>query len=119
MDIVISAFLVQKDVGGNLTEVMEKVAETIRERLRIQGDIKVLTAQGRFSGMVVGLMPIAVFAGIFFFSSREYFDPLWGPPVAWHMGAFDVTFGMVALAAAVALQLTGFYLINKIISIKV
>ncbi len=119
MDIVISAFLVQKDVGGNLTEVMEKVAETIRERLRIQGDIRVLTAQGRFSGMVVGLMPVVCFAAIFFFSSREYFEPLWGPPVAMHMGSFDVTFGMLALVVAVMLQLTGFYVINKIISIKV
>lgn len=119
MDIVISAFLVQKDVGGNLTEVMEKVAETIRERLRIQGDIRVLTAQGRFSGMVVGLMPVVVFAAIFFFGSREYFDPLWGPPVAWQMGSFDVTYGMLALVAAVMLQLTGFYMIHKIITIKV
>ena len=49
LDIVISAFLIQKDVGGNLTEIMEKVAETIRERLRIQGDIRMLTAQGRLS----------------------------------------------------------------------
>src|SRR5579871_5517667 len=46
LDIVIGAYLVQKDVGGNLTEIMEKVAETIRERLRIQGDIRVLTTQG-------------------------------------------------------------------------
>jgi tight adherence protein B len=61
MDIVISAYLVQKDIGGNLTEIMEKVAETIRERLRIQGDIRVLTAQGRLSGMIVGLLPLAVF----------------------------------------------------------
>lgn len=119
MDIVISAFLVQKDVGGNLTEIMEKVAETIRERLRIQGDIRVLTAQGRMSGFVVGMMPVAVFLVIFFFSSREYFEPMWGPPVAMQMGNFDLTWGMVVLAAAVGLQLMGFYIIHRIVTIKV
>jgi tight adherence protein B len=119
MDIVVSAFLVQKDVGGNLTEIMEKVAETIRERLRIQGDIKVLTAQGRLSGLVVGLMPIVVFIAILFLGSSEYFAPLWGPPVAMNLGGFDLTWGMVALIAAGSLQLMGFYMINKIISIKV
>jgi len=119
MDIVISAYLVQKDVGGNLTEIMEKVAETIRERLRIQGDIRVLTAQGRMSGFVVGMMPIVVFLAIYFFSSREYFAPLWEPPVAMQLFGFDVTWGMVVLAAALALQLLGFLMIRKIITIKV
>src|SRR5207249_6111463 len=52
LDIVISAYLIQKDVGGNLTEIMEKVAVTIRERLRIQGDVRVLTTQVNILGFV-------------------------------------------------------------------
>ena len=79
LDIVISAYLIQKDVGGNLTEIMEKVAETIRERLKIQGDIKVLTAQGRLSGLIVGLLPLVVFV-FFMFNTRDYFQPMFAPP---------------------------------------
>jgi len=118
LDIVIGAYLVQKDVGGNLTEIMEKVAETIRERLRIQGDIRVLTTQGRLSGLVVGLLPFCV--GLFLvMAAPDYFSVMLGPPIAGHLGKFDISWGVVMLAAAVFWQLLGAYLIQKIISIKV
>jgi len=118
LDIVIGAYLVQKDVGGNLTEIMEKVAETIRERLRIQGDIRVLTTQGRLSGFIVGLLPVCV--GLFLvMAAPDYFSIMLGPPVAGHLGRFDISWGMVMLAGALCWELLGFYLIQKIISIKV
>ncbi|NQU09453.1 type II secretion system F family protein [bacterium] len=118
LDIVISAFLVQKEVGGNLTEIMQKVAETIRERLRIQGDIKVLTAQGRFSGLVVGLLPLFVFL-VILMSSPEYFKVLFGPPTYTLIGGNAVPIGVLLLAGALGWQMIGGYLIYKIISIKV
>jgi tight adherence protein B len=118
LDIVIGAYLVQKDVGGNLTEIMEKVAETIRERLRIQGDIRVLTTQGRLSGLVVGLLPCCV--GLFLaMAAPDYFNVMLGPPIAGHLGKYDVSWGVVLLGCAVCLQIIGFYAIHKIISIKV
>lgn len=118
LDIVIGAYLVQKDVGGNLTEIMEKVAETIRERLRIQGDIRVLTTQGRLSGLVVGLLPCCV--GLFLYmAAPDYFSVMLGPPIAGHLGKYDISWGVVMLAGAVCLQLIGFYVIHKVISIKV
>lgn len=118
LDIVISAFLVQKDVGGNLTEIMEKVAETIRERLRIQGDIRVLTAQGRLSGLIVGLLPFAVGLTIVA-RSPEYFKIMIGPPMVPLIGPWSVPQGVLVLIAAGVLQLIGAYLIFKIVSIKV
>jgi tight adherence protein B len=117
LDIVIGAYLVQKEVGGNLTEIMEKVAETIRERLRIQGDIRVLTTQGKLSGLIVGLMPFVVFMLLLMWAP-DYFNTLLGPPLK-HIGHWDVPMGVLMLVGAVGWQLIGFYMIFKIISVKV
>ena len=117
LDIVISAYLIQKDVGGNLTEIMEKVAETIRERLRIQGDIRVLTAQGRLSGLIVGMLPLALFL-FFLVKMPDYFEPLFGPPII-GMGGLNLPAGVMLLLGAFVLQLVGAYLIFKIINIRV
>jgi tight adherence protein B len=125
LDIVISAFLVQKEVGGNLTEIMQKVAETIRERLRIQGDIRVLTAQGRISGLIVGLLPVVVFLFIYM-KSQDYFTILFDDP-KWHFqwdlfGAVlvdqHIPYGVLLLMGAACWQLLGGYIIYKIVSIK-
>jgi tight adherence protein B len=117
LDIVISAYLIQKDVGGNLTEIMEKVAETIRERLRIQGDIRVLTAQGRLSGLIVGLLPLFLFL-FFWLRMPDYFRPMFEPPSLAMMG-LNVPWGVVLLIGAVMMQLFGGFLIYRIINIKV
>ena len=118
LDIVISAYLIQKDVGGNLTEIMEKVAETIRERLRIQGDIRVLTAQGRLSGLIVGLLPLALFL-FFLFRTPDYFKPMFEPPLIGLMGGLQVPFGVMLLMGALGWQILGGYFIHRIINIRV
>ena len=117
MDIVIGAYLVQKDVGGNLTEIMEKVAETIRERLRIQGDVRVLTTQGKLSGFIVGLMPFVVFL-ILILSAPDYFSTMFGPPTHNIIG-YDIPVGVLLMLGAVGWQLIGAYMIYKIVSVKV
>ncbi len=116
LDIVISAFLVQKDVGGNLTEIMQKVAETIRERLRIQGDIRVLTAQGRISGLIVGLLPIVVFL-VIYMKNKDYFAVLFTDPKM-EMFGYPIPYGILMLTGAAFWQMIGGYLIYKIVSIK-
>jgi tight adherence protein B len=118
MDIVISAFLIQKDVGGNLTEIMEKVAETIRERLRIQGDIRVLTAQGRLSGLIVGLLPVGLFL-FFVIRAPDYFLPLFGPPMVSLLAGLELPAGVLLLIGAFVWQLIGGYVIYRVINIKV
>lgn len=117
MDIVISAYLVQKDIGGNLTEIMEKVAETIRERLRIYGDIKVLTAQGRLSALIVGLLPLALFLFLFM-RSPGYFKIMIEDPRIPFLG-MNVPLGVMMAVGAILWQLIGGYIIYRIISIKV
>src|SRR5581483_3123486 len=75
MDIVVTAILVQRTVGGNLGEILDNVAETMRERIRIRGEIKTLTSQQKLTGIVIGLLPIGV--GILFsIMSWEYIAPL-------------------------------------------
>jgi tight adherence protein B len=118
LDIVISAFLIQKDVGGNLTEIMEKVAETIRERLRIQGDIRVLTAQGRLSGLVVGLLPVFLFL-FFMLNTPDYFTPMFSPPLMTVLPGLELPVGVVLLLGAMFWQILGGYFIYKIVNIKV
>lgn len=117
LDIVIGAYLVQKDVGGNLTEIMEKVAETIRERLRIQGDIRVLTAQGRLSGLIVGLLPLGIFTFLVL-RAPDYYRIMFEAPKI-HLMGLDVPVGVLVLLGGLFWQILGGLLIVKIISIKV
>ena len=105
-DIVVSAYLIQREVGGNLAVIMEKVAETVRQRLRMRGELNVLTAQGRISGYVVGVLPIAVF-GIVIVAAPDYLDPL-----------IKTTMGRGALIFAVFWQMIGVMMIKSITSIK-
>lgn len=105
-DIVVSAYLIQREVGGNLAVIMEKVADTVRQRLRMRGELKVLTAQGRISGYVVGLLPVAVF-GIVMMAAPDYLDPL-----------VKSSMGQAALAFAVFWQALGVFMIKKITDIK-
>lgn len=58
LELVVTAVLIQRQVGGNLAEVLDNIANTIRERVRIKGEIKTLTAQGRISGLIIGLLPV-------------------------------------------------------------
>src|SRR5205807_6756395 len=60
VELVVTAVMVQLTVGGNLAGTLERIAHTIRERVRIKGEIATATAQGRMSGWIVTLMPIAV-----------------------------------------------------------
>jgi len=117
LEIVIGAFLVQRDVGGNLTELLEKVAETIRERVRIQGDIRVLTAQGRLSGLVVAALPFVVF-GLIMLANPSYFTVMLQPPML-QVGNIAVPFGVALMSLAVFLQAIGALWILRIVSIKI
>jgi tight adherence protein B len=93
------------------------VAETIRERLRIQGDIRVLTAQGRLSGLIVGLLPLFLFL-FFWFKAPDYFTPMFGPP-GMPLFGWDIPYGVIMLIGALIWQLIGGYVIYRIIQIKV
>jgi tight adherence protein B len=107
LDIVITAILVQRTVGGNLGEILDTVADTMRERIRIRGEIKTLTAQQKLTGLVIGFLPIAI--GILFqIMSPGYINPL-----------FTTTIGKGMIALAIVLEVMGVLVIQRILNIEV
>src|SRR5438270_66777 len=94
LELVVTAILVQMTVGGNLAGMLETIAFTIRERVRIQGEISAATAQGRMSGWIVTGMPIVV-AGIFLLISPSYFRPMTQQLLGWIM--LGVAGGMILM----------------------
>jgi tight adherence protein B len=98
--------LVQREAGGNTAEVLDQVTANIRARMDIRRLVKVLTAQGKFSSVVVALVPIAIFLFLMLINP-EHLDPL-----------FHRTIGQVASVSAVIMVLAGFYVIRRIVSIE-
>jgi tight adherence protein B len=107
LDIVVTAILVQRTVGGNLGEILDTVAETMRERIRIRGEIETLTAQQKLTGLVIGALPIGV-GLLFMVISPGYMDPL-----------FMTLIGKLMLGAAVALEVVGLLVIRRVLNIEV
>lgn len=107
LDLVITAVLIQRQVGGNLAVVLDSIANTIRERVKIQGHIKTLTAQGKISGIIVGMLPIAI-GGIIYVINPEYIKILFIHPI-----------GKAMLAAGAVSQFIGIMVIRKIINIDI
>ncbi len=106
-DIVITAILIQRTVGGNLAEILDNVAHTMRERERIRGEIRTLTSQQRLTGYVVGGIPVGL--GVAFaLISPEFIGLL-----------FSDSLGHILLGVAAGLEVMGFIVIKKIVDIEV
>lgn len=105
--IFVTALLIQKEVGGNLAEILDKLAYTIRERFMIQRQVRVYTAQGRFTGYLLAGLPIAVGFLIYMLNS-EYMLILVREPL-----------GRMLIAVAGLLQVIGYFVIRRIIDIKI
>jgi tight adherence protein B len=107
LDLAITAVLIQRQVGGNLAEVLTSIASTIRERVKIKGQIKTLTAQGRISGLIIGILPFGI-GGIIYVLNPEYMRVLFTHPM-----------GKAMLAAGLVSELIGMMVIRKIINIDI
>jgi len=103
----VMAIEIQREVGGNLAEVLQIVAETMLQRNRLRREVKALTAEGRISAMVLGLMPVGLF-GFLFTTNRGYLQPL-----------LDSTAGLVALGIGVGLMIMGALWLRNITEIEV
>jgi tight adherence protein B len=103
----VTAVLIQRETGGNLAEVLEKVAYTIRERFRIMGDLKTLTTSSRMSAWILCGLPIFVAIAVTFMNP-EYMSVLWKDQR-----------GHYLIAAALFLQITGMLIVRKILDIKI
>jgi tight adherence protein B len=106
-DLMVTAVQIHRVVGGNLAEILDTIAHTIRERVRIKGEIRTLTAQARASGWIITLLPIGL-AAVLTVISPDYFTPM-----------FHETLGIVMLAMGGFSMLIGFALIQKIVKIEV
>ena len=103
--LIVNAILIQKDIGGNLSEILDNIAETIRERQKIQNELKTLTAQGKLSGFIVMLLPF--FIGItIYLLNRDYMILLFTTPL-----------GIGMIIVALVNQILGLIMIKKIINI--
>ena len=107
LDLMVTAIGVQQQVGGNLAEILDTIAFTIRERVRIKGEINTLTAQGRMSGYVVAFLPIGI-AVTLNFINPSFMQPL-----------FTQLLGQILLGVGGVMMLIGFFAIQRIVDIKV
>ena len=103
----VTAILIQRETGGNLAEILEKVSYTIRERFRILGDLKTLTTSSRMSAWLLCALPIGV-ALMVTVLNPEYMSVLWKDPR-----------GHYLIAAALTMQITGMLIVRKILKIKI
>jgi tight adherence protein B len=107
LQFLITAILVQKETGGDLTEILARASHVIRERVRIEGEVRTRTAQGRLTGWILSLLPVILLALISIitpdYSTTLFHDPL----------------GQKMLYTGVALIIVGSLIIRKIVDVKV
>lgn len=106
-DLVVTAMLIQRQIGGNLSEILDNITNTIRERIRIKLELKTLTAQGRLSGMIIGLLPVAL--GLFILLINPDYVLLLVKDIR----------GIFMLGYAAVAELLAIMVIRKIISVDV
>jgi tight adherence protein B len=105
--ILVTAILIQREVGGNLAEILDNLAGVIRARFTIRRQIKVYTAQGRMTGYLLALLPFMLF-GILYMINPEYMAVLFTDPI-----------GKILVGVALVLQMAGFFWIRKIVNIEI
>ena len=114
LELMATAISIQHQVGGNLAEILDSIAYTIRERIRIQGEIRTLTAQQRLSGYVVGFLPIGL-AGFLFIAAPGFMAPMFlNPP-----GILGLPAGVIILLFGGFMMFMGFLFIRRIVDIEV
>jgi tight adherence protein B len=101
------AIQIQREVGGDLAEIFEIISGTLRERERLRAQVKALTAEGKISGIILGVLPFAM-AGYLLLSNPEYLEPL-----------YTTVKGKIMVGGSSVLMLFGFFWMRKIIRIEV
>ena len=114
LDLMATAISIQYQVGGNLAEILDSIAYTIRERVRIKGEIRTLTAQQRISGYVVAFLPIGLVA-VLFVLAPTFMSPMFDPAVS----IAGIPTGIILMAVGGTMMFIGFMIIRKIVDIEV
>jgi tight adherence protein B len=105
-DLVATAYSIHRTVGGNLAEILDNIAYTIRERVRIKGEIQTLTAQARASGTIITALPILL-AAFMFFVTPTYFQPMFANVIGWALivvAAFLIFIGNLIIRRIVQIE---------------
>lgn len=106
-ELAVTAVLIQREVGGNLAQILDNISDTIIERIRMRREIQSVTAQGRMSAMVLLGLPFAAGFGMFTLAHDSF------------MVLFEEPVGQLAMVAAVVMEIIGYFVIMKIIDIEV
>ncbi len=114
LELMATAISIQHQVGGNLAEILDSIAYTIRERVRIKGEIRTLTAQQRLSGYVVAGLPIGL-AGFLFVAAPGFMEPMFDPRAS----LLGLPAGVIILAIGGFMMFLGFLAIRRIVDIEV
>jgi tight adherence protein B len=109
LDLVITAMNVQREVGGNLAEILDTISYTIRERVRIKGEIRVLTSQVLYSGRFLAMMPLMI-AGVLWVVNRPYMMQFFNEPKI---------IGFISLGIAAIMVISGYFIMTRIANIDV
>lgn len=104
-ELIVTAIQIQRQLGGNLAEVLDRIADTIRDRVKIKREVKALTAQGRLSGLIFMCMPAGI-GGIVFLMNPSYISILFQSPI-----------GIAMLVFAAISQVIGLAIIRKIVNV--
>jgi len=107
LDLMVTAVAIHRTVGGNLAEILDNIAFTIRERVRIKGQISTLTASARSSGQLITSLPI-VLAVFMYFATPTYFKPMTEQPVGW-----------IIIIIAIVMIIIGNFVMGKVTAIEV
>lgn len=107
LELMVSAVMIQRQIGGNLSEILDNISNTIRERVKLKGEIQTLTAQGRLSGIIISVLPVGL-GIILFLMNPDYIMELFRNPI-----------GLVIIAIALINEIIGIIIINKIVKIEV
>jgi tight adherence protein B len=109
LELMVTAINVQREVGGNLAEILDTISTTIRERVKLKGEIRVLTSQQQYSGYIIAAMPIAL-ALVLFAINPAYMTKLF-TETHWC--------GLCLVGSSLAMIVSGFFIILKIVNIEV
>jgi tight adherence protein B len=107
LELMVTAVMIQRQVGGNLAEVLDKITETIRDRVKIKGELKAITAQGRISGLVISILPL-ILCFIVYMINPGQMSLLFTRPL-----------GLLMVGLAAVMEITGIILIRRIVRIEI
>ena len=105
--LVVTAVLIQREVGGNLAQILDTISDTILERIRMKREVKALTAQGRFSAIILLCLPIVVGVFMYLFNKSQM------------LILFEEPIGQAAVVAALVMNVVGFLMIQKIVNVRI